>query len=89
MCDSSGTSDPTTYDRPTCGRLIWRSGQDRPCGQSVGIKTWTDHTGAVHHGCTAHIDGMLRRYPASIVERLPDEGDAERAAEMWHRMGSL
>jgi len=69
MC---GDTDPTQYDRPTCQRLVFVRGEDRRCGQSVGVTSWHDHTGVIHYACANHVDGMKRRWPAELLEsRLP------------------
>ena len=74
MC--SAADDPTTYDapRPTCQRLIWSRGEDRRCGQSVGVTRWTDYTGREHVACPNHVQGMKRRWPEDLPERAASHG---------------
>ncbi len=71
--------------RPTCGRLVWTRGMDRPCGQSVALVSWTDTTGRLHHGCPNHVEGMKRRYPASLPERSAEPHGRLRLSTPWAR----
>lgn len=64
----------TTTERATCERLVFIRGEDRRCGQSVGVTRWTDHVGQPHIGCPNHVQGMLRRYPETLPERAAVHG---------------
>lgn len=59
-----------TVTPPTCERLVFVRGQDRRCGQSVGLSRWTDHTGRPHAGCPNHVESMKRRYPETEPQRV-------------------
>lgn len=72
MC--SQNDDPTTYDRPHCGQRIHIQGEDRACGQTVGITSWNDYTGQPHHACPRHVGGMKRRWPESVVPEVEGHG---------------
>lgn len=60
---------------PTCRRMIFVRGEDRRCGQSVGVRVWRDHTNQEHAACPNHIGGMMRRYPESVPDRVAGHGD--------------
>jgi hypothetical protein len=57
-----------------CEAWIRRFGQDRPCGQTVALTAWTDHTGRLHHACSRHAGGLKRRHPAELPERTAPHG---------------
>lgn len=59
---------------PHCAALVRRLGVDRPCGQTVALTRWTDHTGRTHWACSRHQGGMKRRYPAELPERVRPRG---------------
>jgi hypothetical protein len=53
----------------SCEGRFWHQGEMRRCSQTVGLSTWTDHTGTEHAGCPRHRGGLLRRYPETMPER--------------------
>jgi hypothetical protein len=57
-----------------CEALIRRGGEDRPCGQTVALTRWTDHTGKPHAACSRHAGGLKRRHPAELPERTAPSG---------------
>jgi hypothetical protein len=57
-----------------CEARVRSRGEDRPCGQTVGLVSWTDHLGGLHHGCPHHQGGLKRRYPAEVPERTAPSG---------------
>jgi hypothetical protein len=57
-----------------CEAWIRRFGEDRPCGQTVALYRWTDHTGRLHHACSRHAGGLKRRHPAELPERTAPHG---------------
>ena len=60
MCS---VNDSPPYDRPACEHRLWIGGTIRPCGQTVGVTTYEDHTGRKHSGCPRHIDAIRYRWP--------------------------
>jgi len=57
-----------------CGRYIWSHGEDRLCGQTVGLIRWYDSRGWQHAACRSHVGVMQSVYP---VADPPWPGDIE------------
>lgn len=75
MCSAS--DDPTTYDEPVederarrargCQNPLWIAGATRPCGSSMGLRSWTDAAGNERQACGWHEAKMRRRYPEAVT----------------------
>jgi len=59
-----------------CERYIWSHGEDRLCGQTVGLLRWHDTSGTAHAACRFHVGTMTSIYP---VADAPWPGDLEQA----------
>lgn len=64
----------TAIETLRCQGSVWRDGIDRLCGQSVGLITWTDHTGKPHAACSRHAGSLKRRYPSELPPRTAPAG---------------
>ena len=70
-----------------CGRYIWSRGEDRLCGQTVGLRHWYDDRGREHAACRAHIGVMRSVYPPADPPEpawdLPEAADEVSVAKGW------
>ena len=73
-------------DMTGCERYIWSHGEDRLCGQTVGLIRWHDTSGKAHAACRYHVSVMTSIYP---VADAPWPGDlpVEPEEKTWTDAG--